>query len=90
MLRPISSTSSVMASEVDRPGLKPNWLLVRRSCLSRQVIRSCCTNFSRIFPGRGRSDIGLRLETFVGLETLGIGITVTFFQSFSESRLKGG
>lgn len=38
-----------------------------------------CINLSSIFPGRGRSDIGLRSVTLEGLGVLRIGITVDIF-----------
>ena len=46
-----------------------------------------CTNFSRIFPGCGNSEIGLKLVTMDRSPFLGIGITSASFHELGKKPL---
>lgn len=77
--RPMSSTRVAMASTVVRPGLKPNCRRERVFEHSRWFIKRLCIKCSKILPGIGSRDMGLRSETFVEFFILGMGITIASF-----------
>ena len=43
-----------------------------------------CIIFSKIFPGSGSKEIGLKLPTLFLFPVLGVGITVAFFHAFGK------
>ena len=66
---------------VERFGLNPFWQLLSRLLSLRCSKSGLCIKCSKIFPGIGRRDIGLRSLGLVAFVTLGIGTTVAVFQS---------
>ena len=67
---------------VDLFGLNPVWHPFIMLFSLRWRINGLCKKKSRIFPGRGSSDIGLNSFGLVALAIFGIGRMVAVHQSF--------